>query len=260
MTPEAWSLYLAATALSVAALCSCIPFSRKNPSVRTKGQRLFGFVVAIATAGLVLSPPLDELSDRFFSAHMVEHELLLFTMPIALLASMPLPAALVAPWRLLPSAWRRGFGRVLRLCKDSFPMLSRFGQPFVALALSTLTLWLWHVPFLYDLALKNDWIHLAEHLLFFVTALVYWRLLLNGTRATALGSNAKRAVYLMLGAMQGGFLGALIALHSHVIYSGYLDQPGKDVQAVLVDQQIGGAVMWFSGAIFCSVMAAIVLE
>jgi len=68
----------------------------------TRG-RLLGIVVAVLAGMLVLFSPLDELSDRFFSAHMVEHELLLFTMPIALLAAHPLPIALVAPWRLLPS-------------------------------------------------------------------------------------------------------------------------------------------------------------
>ncbi len=49
---------------------------------------------------MVLFAPLDELSDRFFSAHMIEHELL----PIAVLVARPLRIAAVAPWRLLTTS------------------------------------------------------------------------------------------------------------------------------------------------------------
>lgn len=255
-----WSSYLAAIVLSLGSLLACTRFASKSRYSPDEPCRLLGLIVAIFTGLLVLLSPLDELSDRLFSAHMVEHELLLFTMPIGLLAARPLPIALIAPWRLLPSTWRRSVGRGWNWWRQSLRGLSVFEQPIPALALSTSALWAWHAPPLYDLALRSEWIHTLEHVSFLVTALLFWRPLLSVAPVSSLDSNAKRALYLMAGGMQGGLLGALIALDNHVIYTGYLTVPGAPFAAVLADQQVGGAVMWFSGPIFCGIISAIVMK
>lgn len=66
----------------------------------------------------------------------------------------------------------------------------------------------------------------------------------------SLDTNAKCVLYPLAGAMQGGLLGALIALSDHVLYSGYLIETHKSVEAVLADQRLGGMIMWFSGPLF----------
>ncbi len=255
-----WSSYSAAIALSILSLVACTRLSARLRQQRDDPRRLLGLFVAIATGVMVLFSPLDELSDRYFSAHMVEHELLLFTMPLAVLAAHPLPLAVIMPWRLAPSQWRRSFGKGWNGCRKFFGRFALFLHPFPALVLSTLALWLWHVPVLYGLALENEWMHALEHLSFLVIALIYWQPLLGGRHAARLNSNPKRALYLIVFGMQGGLLGGLIALHSRIIYFGYLEQPGASLHSAFVDQQIGGAIMWFSGPIFCAVIAALALE
>ncbi len=257
---SAWISYSAAVVLTAAALLACTRLSIRARQEPDDPRRLLGLLVALATGVLVLFSPLDELSDRRFSAHMIEHELLLFTMPLAVLAARPLPVALVAPWRLAPSRWRRSFGQGWNGFRKSLGRIAFCERPVLAVVLSTSALWLWHLPALYDLALASEWLHALEHVCFLVTALVYWQPLLSGRHHIQLNSNAKRALYLMLGGMQGGLLGGLIALHDRVIYTGYIAQPGASLQSVLADQQIGGVIMWFSGPVFCAVIAALVME
>ncbi len=250
--------YLAAIIVSILSLLACTRLSVRSHQHPADLRRLLGFIVAIAIGALVVFSPLDELSDRYFSAHMVEHELLLFSMPVALLAARPLPIVLVAPWRLAPSRWRRSFGKAWNECRMYLRSLALLGHPVPALVVSASALWLWHAPALYELALESEWVHALEHLSFLVTALLYWRPLLSGRHATPLTSNAKRALYLMAGCMQGGLLGALIALNDQVIYGAYIGR--SDVQFALADQQIGGAIMWFSGPVFCGAIAALAME
>lgn len=253
------SCFLAAFTLSLASLGVCAARSAEIVPRPGDPQRVLGIVVAVLALALALAPPLDDLGDRFFSAHMVEHELFLYTIPVALLAAQPVPLALIN-FRRLPSIWRRSVGQATRHARF-LRALSRLGRPIPALLLSTAALWVWHAPSLYDVALRNEWVHDLEHVSFLATALVYWRPLLDfRRRSPALDSNAKRALYLIGGAMQGGLLGALIALSERVIYTGYQTPPGASVAAVLADQRVGGAIMWFSGAAFCCAIAAAVMR
>lgn len=255
----AGSCYLAAFVLSLASLG--LSASKGAPKARRSEdpRRLLGIAVTALALVLALASPLDDLGDRFFSAHMVEHELFLYTIPVALLAAQPLPSALVN-FRRLPSTWRRSIGHVARHVWI-LRVVSRLGHPVPALLLSTAALWIWHAPYLYDLALRSEWAHDLEHVSFLATALVYWRPLLGVEhRTAALNSNTKRAFYLIAGGMQGGLLGALIALSGHVVYTGYLARTGASAAVILGDQRLGGAIMWFSGAAFIAAIAPIVMR
>lgn len=253
------SVYLSALVLALASLATWLPFEPKPLLFGLDLRRLFALAVAILSLRLALVSPLDELSDRLFSAHMVEHELFLYTIPIAALAARPVPLA-AARIRHLPARWRRSLGRLTK----SQPLLLRLARflshPATACALFVLALWAWHAPALYDLALRHPWAHVLEHASFLATALLYWQALWRKRKHTGLDSNGKRALYLIAGGMPGGLLGGLIALSGHVIYVGYLAEPHASIQAVLADQQLGGAIMWFSGAIFTAAITALVMK
>lgn len=108
---------------------------------------------------------------------MVEHELFLNTIPLALLASEPVALALMALWKL-PPEWRRAFGRgAIR-----YSLLARIGAWFSlrtpALFFIRPAPWVWHVPAVYDYALRYGWAHALERGSFLSTALLYWRPLL----------------------------------------------------------------------------------
>src|ERR1700712_4216682 len=100
---------------------------------------------------LALLSPLDRLSDLTFSAHMLQHELLMLLAAPLLVLSRPLPKylrALPAPARLRVAQWLRQPSAVA-----CFRMLS---APAVALVLHGLVRWLWHEPGLFEAALANE--------------------------------------------------------------------------------------------------------
>lgn len=255
-----WGCCAAAALLSLAALFLCAWRAAANPGRPANGRRLLGLGLTILTALLALASPLHPLSDRLFSAHMVEHELFLNTIPLALLTSEPATLAVIA-LRKLPARCRRLFGREAIRYSALVYIVASLGLPIPALLLSGLVLWAWHVPPVYDYALRNQWVHALEHASFLATAFLYWRpLLVRPRRGAMLDSNAKRTLYLMTGSMQTGILGALIGLHNSIIYTGYLRLPPTSAAFLLSDQRLGGYIMWFSGPLFCAAFTASVMR
>jgi cytochrome c oxidase assembly factor CtaG len=123
------------------------------------------------------------------------------------------------------------------------------------------TLWAWHAPAVYGLALTNPVVHEIEHLCFVGGYLLYWwPLVAPPTAAGRLHSNVARAGYLLAGATQSALLGAVILFRSSVIYSQYLHIPGATLSSALVDQRLAGAIMWLPGAIVFALAAALVMK
>ncbi len=116
------------------------------------------FYASLLIFYLAVGSPLDQIGERFlFSAHMLQHQLLIY--PAALLFLLGLPAWMIDPL-LRPTAWH-------------WPLRLLF-NPVVCAVLYALVIGLWHHPAAYDLALQNKVVHVAEHLSFFGVALLYW--------------------------------------------------------------------------------------
>jgi putative membrane protein len=258
---SAAGFYLTALTLSLASIGLCALVNGDTVHRRGRSWRSLGLIVGTLALALALASPLDELADRYFSAHMVEHELFMYTIPLAWLAADPLPL-LVPGFRRLPSRWRRSIGDASVRYLSLLHYVDGLRRPVAAFMLSASVLWVWHTPTLYDLALRNPLAHTLEHASFLGTAILYWQPLFNGKHRESirLRSNGQRTLYLVAGGMQSGILGALIALKDHVIYTGYLAQHSANARVVLADQQLGGAIMWFSGAAFCCAIAALIMK
>jgi putative membrane protein len=120
--------------------------------------------------------------------------------------------------------------------------------------LQAISLWLWHAPKLFDLALANPGWHIVQHLSFLVTALLFWWAVLHGR---------ERRVGIAVGclfftATVSGALGALMAFSSSPWYAGYAAS-GLDAFGLTPaeDQQLAGLLMWIPGGL---VHALAVLE
>ncbi|HEV2334843.1 MAG TPA: cytochrome c oxidase assembly protein [Stellaceae bacterium] len=214
-------------------------------------------VCGLAVLAAAFSPPLDSLADRFFAAHMFQHLLLMF-------AAAPLLVA-ARPWQPeaypLPQAWAERLAAVRDRCARILRGAAFMLHQGVALVISTAVLWIWHIPALYDLALVHEPVHVAEHLSFIAAFALFWRPLFAGDgRSGGLASNLSRAVYLVASAMQGSLLAALITFSDRVVYRAYLAIPHPRALPALADQQLGGAIMWFSGALCYAVVAGLVMR
>jgi putative membrane protein len=188
------------------------------------------FSGGLLTVLVALESPLDALSADLFAAHMVQHLLLLLVAGPLLVLGAPLVPLLWA----LPEASRRVLGAW-------FLRASRLGRPAVAFALHSVALWVWHVPILYDAALKNRPVHVLEHVSFLGTAVLFWWAVLYGGRV----GYRSGVLYVFGLALQSTVLGALLAFAPVPWYTGH--RPLSWGMTPLEDQQLAGLIMWVPG-------------
>jgi cytochrome c oxidase assembly factor CtaG len=197
---------------------------------------VLAFAAGCAALLIALSSPLDEWSDRWLAAHMVQHELLMVVAAPLIAVGAPLVGMLWA----MPLRVRQAIvGTVQRT-----PMAAvwrTLTAPAVAFVLYGLALWIWHMPILYDAALEREIVHIAQHLCFFGTAALFWWGIVHG-RHGRLGYGAG-VVYLFVTAVHGGVLGALLTVSPRVWYAPYLAHDPAGV-GPLRDQQLAGLLMW----------------
>ena len=200
---------------------------------------------------LALVSPLHWLGEHLFTAHMLEHEILMGVAAPLLVLARPGGAMLWA----LPARWRGPIGGVERM--PAFAAAWRFmTDPLVATLVHGIALWVWHMPRFYNLVLVNPLAHWLQHLSFFVTALLFWWALLWGhSRERGYGA---AVFYLFVTALHTGLLGILLTVSKALWY------PGQNVFAAdfgltpLEDQQVAGLIMWVpAGVIYAGAALAL---
>ena len=191
--------------------------------------------------GLAITSPLHWLGERLFSAHMIEHELMM-VVAAPLMAYARINGALL--WSL-PRGWRPVAGRLVTtgLIAVCWRAIS---HPVAATALHGAALWLWHAPPLYRLVLENGAVHRLQHISFFLTALLFWWVLFYGKgvgRSRRIRDGISVAC-LFVTVLHSGLLGALLTLSPRLWF------PQQGLLAAdfgltpLEDQQLAGLLMW----------------
>jgi putative membrane protein len=193
-----------------------------------------GGLLALVAA---LNGPLHDLSDYYlFSAHMVQHLVLMLVVPPLLLAGTP---AWMADAILTPVARTRGLGAVLRVLTHP---LAAFGCYAVALIA-------WHLPGPYNAALERHAWHVVEHLVLIATAtLGWWPILSPATVAPAL-PYAAQLLYLFVFGMPMTVVAAFVTAAEQTLYPFYEAAPRVFDVTPLADQRLGGVIMWVPAAI-----------
>ena len=218
---------------------------QSQPRPLAAGWRLATYWAGLLTVGLSLMSPIDVLSGQLFSMHMTQHLLLTMVAVPLLLIGNPFP---VLMWGL-PRKARRPVSAVLS-------ERSRLRRP-LAIATSPGVVWLlyvsaligWHDPALYNLALRNGFVHDLQHLSFFITtALLWWHVLGVAPRLHRSMSVGQRIVYTISVVPVNMIIGVVIAFAPSPIYSHYLDVPRLLGLSVMEDQMIAGILMWIPGS------------
>jgi putative membrane protein len=189
------------------------------------------FYTALVVFYLAVGSPLDQVGERYLlSAHMLQHQLIIY--PAALLFLLGLP-----DWLVRPLTGRPGL-------RSSFRVLT---NPIVCGAIYTAVLTGWHMPLLYDLALQNRPIHIAEHFTMFGAALFYWWPLASPSREFPPASYAAQMLYLpaVLIGMTPVF--AYITFSQDVLYPTYEYAPRITSLTAAGDQLLAGAMMKLIG-------------
>jgi putative membrane protein len=202
-------------------------------------QRGGAFFAGWLTLVAALASPLDGIGSQLFSAHMVQHELLMIVAAPFLVAGRPLAVWLWAlPGRnVLAAAVRHPLLRLPWL------LLTR---PLVSWLLHAVALWAWHVPRLFNGALASNAMHGWQHTSFLVSALLFWWAILGDGRERPHRGGAM--LYLFTTMLHTGALGALLTWSAVPWYPSYESTAVFYGFDALEDQQLGGLVMWIPGA------------
>lgn len=212
------------------------------------------YAAGLTALAAALVSPLDALGLALFSAHMVQHLLLVVVAAPLLVLGRPLGLLL---WALPTSTLRQRAGGWQRLAAIRLVWLV-LTWPVVAWAVHAAVLWIWHVPGFYQAALDGPIIHLAEHASFIGTAVLFWWTVIHPASggAAAYGVSAV-AVFTM--ALQGGMLGALLTFGSTPWYRSYADTAPAWGMTPLHDQQLAGVMMWaLAGFVYLAAALALV--
>jgi putative membrane protein len=186
---------------------------------------------------IALISPLHRWGTVLFSAHMSQHEILMLVSAPLLVMGRPIVAFLKA----IPARWSR------RLASwAGTPWWSGTWQlltnAFVAWLIHAATLWIWHLPTLFDAANRNEAVHAFQHISFLVSALLFWWALIQAPQRVA--GFGVGVLYMLTTAIHSGLLGALITFASGVWYPSYLTRTQSWGLTPLEDQQLGGLIMW----------------
>lgn len=191
-----------------------------------------------------LVSPLDALSEQLFSAHMVQHLLIvLVAAPLFVIGrfSVALPWAMPAPWTArIWNGWK---------WKRIWTFLTR---PATAGLLHAAAIWYWHMPQPYQAAIVNGWFHFLEHASFFLTAVLFWQVFSDLTDEVRFEASAKVGLgilYVFAIMLVSGFLGVLIAFAPTVWYPIHTHQTAVFGLTPLEDQHLAGTLMWVPAGI-----------
>jgi cytochrome c oxidase assembly factor CtaG len=195
--------------------------------------RAASFCAGLAALVIALVSPLDAMGSELFSAHMLQHEVLMLVAAPLIVLGKPLA---MFTWAL-PGAWRSPVTR---------PFQAKWWQvfwrgltaPLTAWSLQAITLWGWHAPFLFQASVQHESVHVLQHTCFFFSAILFWWALLRNR------ANATSALYLLTTMIHTGCLGALLTFAPAALYPVYLETAPFWGLSGLEDQQLGGLMMW----------------
>jgi putative membrane protein len=187
---------------------------------------------------IALESPIDVGGDKYlFSFHMLQHLLLAMIVPPLLLLGLP------EEWRAGASPHASGAGGARR----AFETFRIRVSPLAASVVFNLVLAIWHLPFLYEATLRNEPVHVLEHLTFLAAGVLFWwPLLVPDGRAGSMSVMGKIA-YLGFAGVPPTILGLAFILSPVVIYPFYAAAPRVMPLSPLEDQLVAGLIMFGLG-------------
>ena len=215
--------------------------------------RLIAFQAGLFTLFLALSSPLHELGELLLQFHMVQHLALMMVVPPLLLLGAPiLPLLRGLPRPVLQYGLSHLFG--------SIPLqgLGRFlTHPLVCLLAFTVSNVAWHVPSLYELALRSEFWHDVQHICFLSTGMLFWWPVVQPWPSRLRWPRWTMIPYLLLADIQNTALSAFLIFSERVLYPSYAAVPRLWGISVLDDQAAAGAIMWVPGSVIFLVPVAV---
>jgi putative membrane protein len=215
--------------------------------------RLAAFLAGMAGIWLAIGSPLAAFDDVSLTVHMAQHVLLLSISPPLILLGWP---ALPLLRGLPQSAARQVMGPILR-----FEPITRVGRaithPVIDWLAAAFALVVWHIPGIFEAALRSDWLHKLEHASFLGAGLLFWWPVIQPWPSSPRWPRWSIPLYLFCATLPCDVLSAFLAFCDRVVYASYLSAPMAFGMSSLQDQECASAFMWVSVTLILLVPAVI---
>ncbi|HEY2719891.1 MAG TPA: cytochrome c oxidase assembly protein [Solirubrobacteraceae bacterium] len=210
-------------------LLVAILYARRVRTLAGSGHPVPGWRQACFYAGFVtIAAALTSLgsaSQDLLYMHMVEH--LLLGDIAALLIVLGLTGPLLAP--------------ILKI--KLFDRLRALSHPAIAFPLWAVDLYVWHIPTLYQAALRHSGVHAVEHAMFLAFGINMWMCLVGPLPTPGWFGNLGRLGYIVAVRLAGTVLGNIFLWSGTVFYPFYNHGDAIHHISPLADQNIAGAIM-----------------
>jgi len=211
-------------------------------------RKIGGLLAGLAVFFLTLVSPVDALANGYlFSAHMLQHLLLLLVVPPLILLSLP---SAPVPDRFQNGRWK-WLNWILR-------------HPAATWFLGVGGMWLWHAPALCNAAVTNEWIHRLQYASLLLMGFAFWWPIIGPWHRQWLSPLAG-IIYLFSACLGCTVLGIIITFAPVEVCSIYLHPADRLGILPLIqdqwgltpakDQQLGGLLMWVPACLiyFCGI-------
>jgi cytochrome c oxidase assembly factor CtaG len=223
---------------------AAVAYALRARTLRRRGTPMPAWRVALFATGIVLllgafASPVAAIGEReLFSFHMLQHVLVGDLAPLCLLGG--LSGAMLRPLLALRPVERL---RVL-------------ANPAIALPIWALDLYLWHLPPLYEAAVRHSSVHALEHVCFFTAGLIVWLPVLETLPAPEWFGTGPKLAYIAGVRVVETVLGNVFVWSGTLFYGVY--DRGEELWGIspLQDQGLAGAVMMIEGSLVTIVALA----
>lgn len=176
-------------------------------------MKLIFLALGMAAFSVAVASPVAHLDHHLLTAHMAQHLVLMLIAAPLMVRGAP---SIVTRW-----------------------------HPHAALCwlAGTLTVIVWHVPTIFQLALQSHSWHAFEQVSFFVAGILFWWPVIRPGAGTA-NSDWSLPLYLFFATLPCDGLSAFLVFCGHVVYPHYLMGAGQSRLSPIEDQELAGALMW----------------
>jgi len=210
-------------------------YAKRVRTLATHGHPVPGWRQACFYGGFVVIgaalTSLGSASQDLLYVHMIEH--LLLGDIAALLIVLGLTGPLIAP------ILRIGFFNRLRV----------LSHPLIAFPLWAIDLYVWHLPVLYQAALRHSGVHALQHAMFLGLGINMWMCLFGPLPSPSWFGNLGKLIYIVAVRLTGTVLGNIFLWSGTVFYPFYLHGDAAYHISPLADQNLAGAIMMIEESI-----------
>src|SRR5271170_4998166 len=216
--------------------------------------RLAAFFCGIVFVWIAIGSPLNAFDDALLTVHMLQHLLLMSVAPPLILLGAPQLPLLHG----LPQPFARGVVSPILRWSSVKRLGNLTANPAFGWFAAAIALIGWHVPAVFELALRWNWLHELEHASFLGAGLLFWWPVIQPWPSVARWPRWSIPLYLFCATLPCDALSAFLVFCDRVVYSTYLSAPRLFAWSALEDQQFAAALMWVSVTIMFLVPAVIV--